>query len=406
MKLERFIALRYLRPRRDNLYVTLIGGISVIGVTVGVMAIVLVLSILNGFEREIKTRFIGFDAHVKIKKQHEEGIDNWEDLLTKLRAQDFVTGVSPFVVEKAMITSVSGTHVAFVKGTNESSIADVTSLDKNMIHGKIDFSVQDSAFSGIALGYSLSMQLDVNAQDTLTIISPAGVTGPFSMPKAKRFSASGIFKTDMFEYDNAYVFISLNEAQDLVEMEDRISGVDVKLDDIDRSLDAAENLSAILGNDYVVETWYDQHSDLYSAMKIEKWGSLIILSLIILVAGFNIVSTLIMIVMQKTSEIGILKSIGASSNTVSGIFMHQGLITGGIGILIGCVLGYGLCFIQMQYALVKMPQDIFFLEALPVELKWIDFFAIVVVAFCLCLFSTVYPARKAAGLLPVDALRS
>ncbi len=406
LKLERFIALRYLRPRKDNLYVTMIGGISVVGVTIGVMAIVLVLSILNGFEREIKTRFVGFDSHLKIKRPHEEGITDWQPLLEKLRGQEFIKGVSPYVLEKAMITSASGNHVTFVKGTDESSIVTVTSLEKNLVHGRIDFSVQDSAFAGITVGYSLSLQLDVNARDTLTIISPAGVTGPFSMPNAKRFSASGIFKTDMYEYDNAYVFISLKDAQDLFEMEGSISGIDVRVETIDQSFEARERLVALLGDGYVVETWYEQHRDLYSAMKIEKWGSLVILSLIIIVAGFNIVSTLIMIVMQKTPEIGILKSIGASARTVSGIFMQQGLITGIIGILAGCVIGYGMCFIQMRYEVIKMPQDIFFLESLPVELQWFDFFAIVVVAFCLCLFSTVYPARKAAHLAPVEALRS
>ncbi len=406
MKFERFIAIRYLKPRRDNLYVTVIGGISVIGVTLGVMAIVLVLSILNGFEREIKTRFIGFDAHIKVKKPHEEGMTDWKKVMELIQTEHSVTGISPYVLEKAMITSVSGNHVVYVKGTEEETIAQVTSLRKDMIHGTLDFSKQEDAFNGIAVGYSLSLQLDINAKDTLTIISPAGVTGPFSMPTAKRFSASGVFKTDMFEYDNAYVFISLEDAQSLFELEDQISGIDVKLDDIEKSFNYRDKLASQLGEDYVVETWYDQHSDLYSAMKIEKWGSLVILSLIILVAGFNIVSTLIMVVMQKTAEIGILKSLGASSKGVSEIFMQQGLIIGSIGIILGCVIGYSLCFLQMHFAIIKMPQDIFFLEALPVELKWVDFFAIVIVAFCLCLFSTVYPARKAAGLLPVEALRS
>lgn len=406
LKFEQFIAFRYLKPKRDNLYVTLIGSISVLGVTVGVLAIVLVLSILNGFEREIKSRFIGFDSHIKVKMQHDEGMVHWEELTQRLRNEKSVMGVSPYVLQKAMITSSSGNHVTFVKGTKEATIVDVTALKENMVHGKVDFSKQNDAFNGMVVGYSLSLQLDVNARDTLTVISPAGVTGPFSMPIAKRFCASGIFKTDMFEYDNAYVFISLADAQELFEMDDRISGIDIKLDDIDRSFEVRDRLAASLGDEYVVETWFDQHSDLYRAMKIEKWGSLVVLSLIIMVAGFNIVSTLIMVVMQRTAEIGILKSMGASSNTVSGIFMRQGLMIGGIGIVIGCVLGYGICLIQMQYGIIKMPQDIFFLDALPVELKWIDFFSIVVVAFFLCLFSTVYPARKAAALLPVEALRS
>ncbi len=406
MKIERYIALRYLKPRRDNLFVSLIGLISVAGVTVGVTSIILVLSILNGFEHEVKSRFVGFDAHLKIKKPHDEGITDWEKLYEKISQFNSVVGVSPYILEKAMITSSYGSHVAYIKGTRQNTIGRVTALEKVMVSGQIDFSKQKNAFNGMVVGFNLAIQLNVNTEDTLTVISPAGVTGPFSSPIARRFISTGVFKTDMFEYDNAYVFVALEDAQYLFEMESQVSGLDVKLDAIEKSFDVQKEMSAALGDTYVVETWYDQHGDLYSAMKIEKWGSLVLLSLIIVVAGFNIVSTLIMVVLQKTPEIGILKSLGASSKMISRIFMQQGILIGGVGIVTGCVLGYFICFMQIQYHFVKLPGDIFFLDAIPVELQWTDFFAIVLVSFFLCLFSTVYPARKASNLLPVDALRS
>ncbi|MBX7151333.1 ABC transporter permease [bacterium] len=406
MSLERFIAMRYLRPRRENLFVTLIGLISVAGVTVGVMAIIIVLSMLNGFEREVRSRFIGFDAHLKIKHPHETPIENWETMADKLREAKPITGLSPYILEKGMITSESGGHVAFVKGTSESTITEVTDLRHKLVIGSVDFGAQKNSYDGIVVGYSLAVQLDLGPGDTVTVISPVGVTSPFSMPIAKKFIISGIFRTDMFEYDNAYVFISIADAQTLFEMPDAISGFDIRLQDIEQSWDQQRSLSQELGNDWTVETWYDQHSDLYSAMQVEKWGSLVLLSMIIMVAGFNIISTLIMVVMQKTSDIGILKTIGANSKMISRIFVQQGLTVGSIGIVTGCLIGYTLCFLQIHFKLVKLPEDVFFLDAVPMELQWMDFVAIVCVAFGLCLFATFYPARKASALQPIEALKS
>lgn len=406
MSVERFIALRYLKPRKDNLYVSLIGLISILGVTVGVSAIILVLSILNGFEREVKSRFIGFDAHLKVKRPHEEPIAAWEGMVDTLMHESGVVGVSPYILQKAMVTSAGGSHVAYVKGVLRERILSVTNLEKSLTHGAVDFSEQPGGYNGMVTGYSIDLSLESALGDTLTIISPVGVTNPFSIPEAKRFVLAGVFKTEMFEYDNAYVFIGLADAQKLFEMEDAVSGIDLVLSNIEEANDVRRSLEARLGTGWVVETWYDQHEDLYSAMEIEKWGSLVLLSLIIIVASFNIVSTLIMVVMQKSQDIGILQSMGAGSPLISRIFIHQGLMVGGVGIVTGCLIGYGICFLQVKYQFIKLPGDIFFLDALPMELKWVDFVAIVIVALFISLFSTVYPARKASALLPMDALRA
>ncbi len=401
----RFVALRYLRPQKNNLFVSMIGLISIVGVTVGVGAIVFVLSMLNGFEREVRSRFVGFDAHLRISAANGDPLPAADSVLTMLKQDRRIVATAPFILEKAMITSSFGSHVAFVKGTVEPDLAAVTDLPQNMVGGAIDFASHDGGFHGSLIGYSLGVQLDLDESDTLTMISPAGVTSPFSQPMARRFVVSGSFKTDMFEYDNAYVFIGLREAQELFEV-DGMHGVEIRMHHLEEAFAMAQELSAVLGDRYLVETWHDRHADLYKAMAMEKWGSLILLSLIIMVAGFNIVSTLIMGVMQKTSEIGILKAVGASSKMISGIFVRQGLVVGVLGIASGCVIGYGVCFAQVWFGWIPLPSDIFFLDTLPMEIQGMDFLAIVAVAFFLCLASTVYPARKAASLAPIQALRS
>jgi lipoprotein-releasing system permease protein len=398
--------LRYLKPERDNIFISIIGLISILGVTVGVTAIVLVLSILNGFEREVKSRFIGFDAHLKVRPKNDESMADWKTLADSLNGVLSVIGVSPFIQEKAVVTSRQGNRVAFVKGTLESTIGTVSSLNRNLSAGSLRFEPRNGGLPGIVVGYSMDLNLETNLGDTITVISPVGVTSPFSVPAARRFELSGVFKTDMFEYDNAYAFIGLPEAQALFEQEQGVQGLDIKLGRVEDSWDVQRQLQERLGDGFVVETWYDQHADLYTAMALEKWGSLILLSLIILVASFNIVSTLIMVVMQKTPEIGILQSMGADSRMISGIFVRQGLWVGGVGVLVGTLTGYSICFLQIQYRFIKLPADIFFLDALPMELKWVDFLAVITVSLVICLFSTFYPARKASRLLPVEALRS
>jgi len=404
-KFEQYIALRYLKPRKNNIFVTIIGLISIVGVMIGVTVIIITLSMLNGFEREVITRFLGFDSHIKVVARNDNGISDWEDLVDKIRNREDVIGVSPFIVQKGMVSSPSGSHVVFVKGTTEKTLTEVTDISQNMALGEIDFSSANGDLPGILVGATLSQRLIILDNDTVTVLSPVGITSAFSIPRAKKFRANGFFRTQMFEYDDAYVFISLDLAADLFDMGDKINGLEIRLTDIAEAEAVKEELQAALGAQYVVETWFDLHRDLYAAMKLEKWGSLILLSLIIIVAGFNIVSTLIMVVMQKTKEIGILVSMGASSRSIARIFMMQGLVVGAFGIVAGCLIGYTLCFLQQAYGIVPLPSDIFFLDSIPVDVQLVDFICIVAAAVVLCLVSTLYPARKASRLNVIDALR-
>ncbi len=404
MPLEFWIAIKYLKPRRDHLFITVINAISVSGVLLGVMSVLIVLTVLNGFEREVKSRFVGFDAHIKIRAPNEVGFGSYDSLMKEMALNKQIEGLSPFILEKAMITSSRGQRVSFIKATYAKTIASVTRLERNMVDGELEFST-DGSYPGIVIGLALALNLSAQVGDTVTIISPAGVTGPFNTPKARRFKITGLFRTDMFEYDNAYAFIELTEGQTLFELEGQVNGIDVCINALEESFVQAERMQQNVGQGYVVETWYDQHQDLYAAMKMDKWGSLILLCLIIIVAVFNIVSTLIMVVMQKTKEIGILKSLGATSNFISRIFLWQGGIVGGLGIFFGFLFGFTICYLQITFGFIKLPADVFFLDALPMEMMGSDFVAVFIIAVFLCVGSTVYPARKASQFLPVEAIK-
>lgn len=402
---EKFVAFRYLKPRRDNVFVTMIGVISILGVMTGVTVIIITLSMLNGFEREVKMRFLSFDPHLKVTSATDEGFADWPSVVEGISRREGVVGVSPFIAQKGMVTSETGSHVVFVKGTDEASLQAVTDIEKNIALGEIDFGRKDGDLAGILVGATLSQRLIVLEGDTVTVLSPVGVTNPFSTPRARRFKANGFFRTQMFEYDDAYVFINIEDARALFDMENQISGIEVRLNDLEDAESTKAVLQKELGAGVLVESWFDLHADLYAAMKVEKWGSLILLSLIIIVAGFNIVGTLIMVVMQKTKDIGVLVSLGASSRSIGRIFMLQGLVVGAFGIVAGCLLGYGACFLQQAYGIVPLPGDIFFLDAVPVDVQFVDFIAIVLVAVILCLLSTLYPAYKASTLNVIDTLR-
>lgn len=404
-RVEKMVAWRYMRPLKGRSFISVIGLISVIGVTVGVSAIIIVLSVLNGFEHEVKSRFIGFDAHLKIQRSDESPFTLTDSVNTLLSSEQRIQHVSPFIIEKGMITSGRQQRVAMIKGVHRDGILQVTDLGKNRVAGEWDFRVSEN-LHGLWMGFNMALELEVTVGDTVTVISPSGVMSAFSFPVMRRFVVQAIFKTDMFEYDNAYAFIDLNDASDLFERQDAVDGMDIRLRNIEESHSLQKQWKSALGALYKVDSWYDLHADLYSAMKVEKWGSLVLLSLIILVAGFNIVSTLIMLVMQKTPEIGILRSMGATARQIAGIFIYQGLWVGLFGIVSGCLIGYGICYLQIQYEFIPLPSGIFFIEAVPVKLKWIDFWMVLLVSMILVLSSTVYPARRAADMAPVDALRS
>ncbi len=411
MSYEIFIANRYLRSKRRTGFISLINYISISGVMIGVAALIIVLSIMNGFESEVRSRIIGFGAHIELRKYHYEGLENPDALRERISKLPNIIGISPYVNEKGLIISKSKKSGVVIKGVDPETLPQVSDIEGDVVYGKFDVGEVEGSngqrvLPGIVIGRYLADKLGVGLGERVQILSPTGISPIMSkIPNLKTFEVTGYFETGIFEFDDVFAYISIKEAQKLFDMKDTVTGLEIKLDDLDKAESVSSRIDQLLGYPYATVTWFDMNKNLFSWMKIEKWAAFIILSLIIMVAAFNIVSTLIMIVLEKTKEIGILKSMGASSGGIMKIFVFQGLIGGVIGTGLGCIIGFALCWAQAKYQFFSLPADVYIISALPILMKKSDFIMIAAAGLLLCLIATVYPARRAAQLDPVEAIR-
>jgi len=412
MTYEYFIAKRYFRSKRQTGFISLINYLSVTGVMVGVAALIIVLSVMNGFESEVRTRIIGFDAHVRFRGLLYRPIENTQSISESLKEMEHIKAASPYIFNKAFISHKNYQDGILIKGVDQSTVTEVSELQKNIMYGELnlgEIEVEGEApLPGIVLGKSLALKLDVGLFDKVHALSLAGMTatpGLGFVPYVKTFRVAGYFETGLHDYDDTFAYISLESAQKLFKMGDKINGFEIKLDHLKNANKVKKEIENKWGYSYMAETWFERNRNLFSWMEIEKWAAFIILSLIILVAAFNIISTLIMVVMEKKKDIGILKSIGVTSKGIMRIFVYQGVFSGIIGALFGSAIGYILCWSQLKYRWFSLPSDIYFISALPVEMKLMDFVLIIIAAIFLCFTATLFPARKAAKLDPVEAMR-
>jgi len=405
---ELFIALRYLKSKRRTGFISLISYISIAGVTIGVAALIIVLSVMNGFETEVRQRIIGADAHIRLGTYHEEGIANADSIAQLIRDIRHISGISPYIMDKGMIREGSRTEGVIVRGIDPQTVARVSDLPEKIISGGLHLGHQDVTgqenLPGIILGRFLADRLYATLGDTIILFSP-GAAGPFMQPRARQFHVAGVFETGLYEYDDVFAYISIPEAQDLFHMSNRVTGLEIRLDNFERAAQVKEAIQKALPYPYFPRTWYEMHRNLFNWMKIEKWMTFILLSLIIIVAAFNIISSLIMVVLEKKKDIGILKSMGATNAGIRRIFIYEGLAVGVIGVVLGTILGWGLCSLQLEYHFFSLPPDVYFINELPILMKFSDFVVISLAALILCFLASVYPAHKAATLVPVEAIR-
>ena len=400
-----FIALRYLRSKRKHKGISVNTLISIGGVAVGVMALLVVLSVMSGFHEDLQRKILGVSAHVVVL-DYRGNISGYDEVLKKLEDEKDIVSVAPFVLGQVMVSSGKRAHGVFLRGIEPEMESRTTEILNYIKDGNPGDLSPRNGIPGIILGRELASSLGVFIGDTIHIVSPFGEIGPLGMlPKVKPFRVVAIFEVGMFEYDSNLALCDMQSAQEFFGMGKDITGIELKVRDIYKAAEVREEVQRKLGFPFHATDWMQMHKNLFSALKLEKFAMFIILILIILVASFNIISTLIMNVIEKTREIAILKAMGATNKGIMTIFMLQGLIIGIIGTIIGVGSGYLLNNLLDKYEIIKLPADVYYLSHLPVKMKFSDFLAVSLSAIVISFFATIYPARQAAKLNPVEPLR-
>lgn len=405
MSIESFIAWRYLKSKRKMGFITIISLISIIGVMIGTAALIVVLSVFNGFNGLVTSLLVGFDPHIRIEKPKNENISNLDSLERIISGIKEIKSFSPVISEKAMIITGQINRVIIINGVDDKKIGEVSGVKNKIINGKFEFD-DNAELKSIVLGLTLADRLGVIKGDTVFLVSSSGMDNSilqFSNPKVMKLKVIGIFESNNKDYDNFYAYISLSAAKELFDTD--YSTIEVRLNDINNSLKVKKEIENVLPAGFTVLTWYDLHKDLYSIMKIERWVAYIILCLIIAVATFNILGSLTMTVIEKKRDIGVMISFGFTKKKIAKIFMLQGLLVGVIGTVLGCLLGLILCILQIKFGLFPLDPNIYIISALPVELRWTDFIYVSFASILICFLATIYPSRRAANLLPIDAIR-
>ncbi|HTY35668.1 MAG TPA: FtsX-like permease family protein [Bacteroidota bacterium] len=406
MSVERSIALRYLISKRKLGLVTLISIISVVGVTIGVAALVIVLSVFNGFSGLVTSILVNFDPHIRVESPHQAEAVAYDSLIRASRSRGDVQGVSSFVIGKAVVVSRNLNRVINVKGIDPSTIAAVSGLKDKLVLGSLDLVGPKS--SGIVLGMTLADRLGAVVGDTVSVVSLAGsevALLQLGQPLIRRFHVVGIYESNNKDYDSFYAYVNIVAAQLLFGMGTKVNGVELRLRSIDQSDAFKKQLEAQFGNQFRILTWYDLHRDLYSVMKIERWMAYIILCLIIGVASFNLLGSLTMSVVEKTRDIGILKAMGATRSMIVKIFMFEGVLVGILGSMLGLILGLVVVWMQDRLHLFPLDPTVYIIPAIPVEVHLLDLVIVAVTALGLCSLAALYPARRAASFVPVEAIR-
>jgi lipoprotein-releasing system permease protein len=407
MGYERFIARRYVHSKRQMRFINIIMLVSLVGITVGVAALIIVLSVFNGFNTVVTNVLVGFDPHLRIEAASGGRMMFTDPLDRMLRADQRIDAFAPFIANKALLVAQRANRVVLVKGVADSTINGVSGVKERTILGEFRFRDIPER-SSIVLGLTLADRMGTMVGSELTVLSPVGVDAmmvQLSQPLMKQCGVVGIYDSNNKDYDAHYAYVSLETARGLFEMGDAVTGVEMRLHAIGDAESVQHDLQDQLGGGFLVSTWYDLHRDLYSVMKIERWSAYIILCLIVGVATFNVLGSLTMGVIEKRRDIGILKALGATSGSITRLFMFEGILVGTLGTVLGTAIGLLVCYLQITYQLFPLDPTVYIIPAIPVEVRPTDFVAVGLASMLLSLLASLYPARRAAGLLPVQAIR-
>ena len=416
MKYEWFIGLRYLKAKRKQTFISIITVISIAGVMVGVMALIVVLAVMSGFEKTLKEKILGTQAHLHLLKATQEGLDQYQEVTKRIEETKGVVSAAPFIISQVMLSSESNVFGVVLKGIDPDRVGRVTELANNLKSGRLEDlkGGKEGDPPGIILGVELAKHLAVSLNDSIQVISPLGTVTPMGMmPKMKRFRVKGIFYSGMYEFDNTMAYVSLKSAQKFFSMGDRVTGIEIKTEDIYKVKEVGREIRRKMGFPFWTKDWMEMNRNLFSALRLEKIAMFIILVLIVLVAAFNIISTLIMVVMEKNKDIAILKSMGASSRSILKIFTIEGGVIGVVGTVLGTILGLGAAFnlekitdfVERLFGFKILSSDVYYIDKLPSQVNPLDVIFIVLTAILISLLATLYPSWRASKLDPAEALR-
>ena len=426
MSYELFVSIRHLSAKKSQKFISLNTWISIAGVGLGVMALIVVIAVMSGFSKDLRDKILGTNSHVVVSNMNRVMVENYDGILKKVRSVKGVIAAAPFIMNQVMLINGDRVSGIVVRGIDPEKEETVSDLGKNMVSGTVSDLKTKSSFSGeikgrekknragIILGKELLRRLGVGVGDIVSMVSPVSRVTPVGLiPRMKLFKVVGVFESGMYEYDANLSFILLKSAQKFFSMKNGVSGIEVRVADIEQAGNIASVIQKELGFPYLVRDWMRMNRNLFSALKLEKVVMFIILILIIFVAAFNIVSTLFMLVMEKAKEIAILKSMGASCSSIMKIYSYQGLVIGLVGTFLGCAAGFVIVpnlneivsSIESIFGIVAFPSDVYYLDRLPSKIQYMDSFLIIIFSVVICLVASLYPAWRASKLDLVDGLR-
>ena len=414
MNYELFIGLRYLRARRRETFISLITLISILGVMIGVMTLNVVMAVMTGFEEVLRDRLLGINAHIAVVKPGDR-LTDYEQVVDQIEQEKGVVAAAPSVYGQVMVTSGARVSGVVVRGIDPERAARVVDVQPYIKEGSlaalnksypVEVEGRSVSLPGVILGTRLAGQLKALVGEPVQVVSPLATPTVLGMvPKVRRFVVAGLFDSGMHEYDATLVYMNLPDAQRFFEIGDSVSAIEIRVQDVYQAQEIAGKIQRQLGFPYFAEDWSRLWPNLFSALRLEKTVYFLVLLLMVLIGAFNIISTLIMVVMEKKKDIAILQSMGATRRSIRRIFLIKGCVIGTVGTLLGVLFGYGICLLIERYQFIELPKDVFLISTVPVRIYLGNFVLVALTSFFVCLLASVYPARHAAKLDPVEIIR-
>lgn len=402
MNYEFFIASRYLRAKRKQAFISVITFISVLGITIGVMALVIALALITGFQEDVQDKILSATSHILVSDLSGEGLEDYQSLVTKMQGIRAIQVISPVVYDMVLVSGSYRSRGAMLKGIDIDLERAHAAWLQNLDAGKIPSPEEE----GLLLGRELAFNIGANVGDEVAVLTAAARLSPLGLfPRTKRFVVSGIFSTGLYEFDSTTALASLAVAQKFFRMGEKISHLQIRVENIFEAGKIADEIKQVLPPAAYVTTWMELNKSLFSALKLEKNIMFLTITLIVLVAALNIIATLILMVMEKTRDIGVLMAVGATAGSIKKIFFLQGTMIGLIGTTAGVLLGLACCWLANTYELIKVPVDIYQISHVPFHIKLTDLLMIIGVSLAISLLSTIFPSHRASRVDPVIALK-